>query len=132
MTYRENSAPASPTRPVLTRWQRVVVAVLRDRLCANFAWYRAHIGGAWCYGARHEVAAEWRWRWVPLPFNECPVLHFAPASIACRCKRDACRCEVYPWPSLYENQKPENARNFEEFREWYDRAQVAFLRGRER
>lgn len=129
--YRTNSAPPIPMRPALALWQRVVVAVLPHRVCAIFVWFRAHIGGSWCYGARGMAERRrWRWEWVSLPFNECPVLHFAPADIVCACDRAACRCEVYPWPSFYSVQPPEQALDFAEYRKRYDRMSVVDLKVR--
>ncbi len=125
--YRTNAAPLPATRPALTRWQRALVAVLGDVGCARFAWFRAHVGGRWALvltavGDGTRTA----WRWGNFGDTPCP-----EDKGWRRCKAGmegtGCSCEAYPWPSLYSAQTPEQARDFAEFREWYDRVRVVDL-----
>lgn len=125
MTYRTNTAPVPATRPALTRWQRAAVAVLGDDACTRFAWFRAHVGGRWAFGPMgvpYGIAV----RWGHFGNTRCS-LDVKWRRCAAGIAGTGCSCEVYPWPSLYSAQTPEEARDFEEFREWYDRVRVVDL-----
>jgi hypothetical protein len=123
--YRTNAAALPAQRPVLTRWQRTLVAVLGDNGCARFAWFRAYIGGRWAHGRQYtdgRVSIGWGSH-GDTPCPEDMSWRRCEAGIA----GTGCSCEAYPWPSLYSAQTPEEARDFAEFREWYDRVRVVDL-----
>lgn len=123
--YRTNTAPPPATRPALTRWQRAVVAMLGEARCARFAWFRAHVGGRWAFGPMY-VGGDLARAWGHCLNTRCPEemdWRRCEAGIA----GTGCSCEVYPWPSLYTRQTPEEARSFEEFRQWYEGVRVVDL-----
>lgn len=125
MTYRTNTAPVPAVRPALTRWQRAALAMLGDVRCTRFAWFRAHVGGRWAFGPTGVPYGVVE-MWGNFGNTKCSALmawRRCEAGIA----GTGCSCEVYPWPSLYSAQTPEEARDFEEFRRWYEGVRVVDL-----
>lgn len=141
MTYRTNTAPVPATRPVLTRWQRAVLAALGDVRCTRFAWFRAHVGGAWTfYGGRPDSDLPFDPQtWQRRESEACAICNLCtrlraippfllmPGEARYLIQNGDHRCEVYPWPSLYTRQTPEEAHTFEEFRQWYEGVRVVDL-----
>ena len=123
--YRTNAAPPPATRPALTRWQRAALVMLGDVGCARFAWFRAYIGGRWAFGPMSvggDLVSAWG-DFGDTPCSEDKAWRRCSAGIA----GTGCSCEVYPWPSLYSAQTPEEVRSFEEFRAWYEGVRVVDL-----
>ena len=146
MTYRTNSAPAPATRPAPSWWQRIAARALGTG-CTQFRWYRRILGGRWArsttmWEQANEcpfeafAATEARFIDATMRLSErgrsdlaaIALSHGGPrasaAAIACSA---GCRCEVYPYPSLYSAHTAEEVRTFEEFREWYEGVRVVDL-----
>lgn len=114
-----------PMRPALAWWQAVLTVTLGDLCCHRFDWFRAYIGGRWWFGTT-SISGRIAKAWMHFGDTSCPNdpryrgCDESPAGVGCE-------CEVYPWPSLYSAQTPEDARTFEEYRKRYDRVRVVGL-----
>lgn len=84
--------PAPASRPALAWWQRVLVRMAPERWLFAHRWYRARVGGRWCYGG-DEFLRPWAWR--PVCGGRCPAEALVGSVILCACKAGDCRCEVY-------------------------------------
>lgn len=124
MTYREMEQTPPVARPVLTRWQRLLVRALSERDLSTRRWYRAHVGGRWAHGPttiNGRVVGGW------MHFLDTPCgskgIRRCEAGVMGR----GCSCEVYPWPSISSLRRVEDVRTFDEFREWHDGVRVVDL-----
>lgn len=135
--YRTNAAPQPATRPVLTRWQRLLVRLLSVRDLEQREWYRAHVGGRWCIDEGGAFGPEWfspdgcpaGWHHFSSgEFNGVNIFHQADMHNQNNLRASharQCSCVVYPWGAPQPDPQP--AETFAEFREWYDRVRVVDL-----
>lgn len=103
----------APARPDLTWWQRVLCTLQSPRRLAQRPWYRAHVGGMWCFygGLSNPEEHPEFFRWTPRASEACGICNLCsrlrtippwpllPNEARYLRNHDDHRCEVYPYPA---------------------------------